>query len=119
MMVIRRVLLVALFAAVLVGGWSFAHRNAERVAVDLLFASFGDVALWLALVVSFACGVGAALLLSAVGLTRAGLLTRRYRKAVAGLEGEVHQLRNLPLSDDDSPVDAASGAPGGGHVRSA
>ena len=39
-----------------------------------------------------------------------GLVNRRYRKAIGGLEAEVHQLRNLPLAPDSE----ARGSPAGG-----
>ena len=35
-------------------------------------------------------------------MARARLLARRYRKRLAGLEAEVHQLRNLPLAGDET-----------------
>ncbi len=33
------------------------------------------------------------------------MVTRRYRKAVRGLEAEVHQLRNLPLAAEESDLE--------------
>jgi hypothetical protein len=41
------------------------------------------------------------------------MVQRRYRKAVGGLEAEIHQLRNLPLApDSDLPEPGAALASG-------
>jgi hypothetical protein len=39
------------------------------------------------------------------------MIERRYRKAIGGLEAEVHQLRNLPLatSGEPTPTDSRGG----------
>jgi len=97
---IRRGLLLAVFAAALVGGWRFAARNGAPVSVDLLVTTTGEAPMWLVLLVAFAAGaalVGAAALYRLAVL---GLVARRYRKKLSGLEAEVHQLRNLPLAGD-------------------
>jgi hypothetical protein len=60
--------------------------------------------------VTFAAGAGAAGLLAVYRLARLGLVNRRYRKAVDGLEAEVHQLRNLPLVADATADPAREGA---------
>jgi len=39
-------------------------------------------------------------------LARQGLLSRRYRKIIRDLEAEVHQLRNLPLSEEEATLEA-------------
>jgi hypothetical protein len=44
--------------------------------------------------------------LASLKVAQLRLATRRYRKAVHGLESEVHQLRNLPLSP--APADEAA-----------
>jgi hypothetical protein len=41
------------------------------------------------------------------------MIERRYRKAVGGLEAELHQLRNLPLATDGEPRRARTAARGG------
>ena len=51
-----------------------------------------------------------------------GLVARRYRKVVKGLESEIHQLRNLPLAGTDSALalraDAEGEAGEGGGIAS-
>jgi uncharacterized integral membrane protein len=120
---VRRILLVGVVLLFLVGGWLFAAQNAEPVRVNYVFGEFAELALWKALVSAFAFGaacVGAFSLL--LGL-RHGLVVRRYRKALGGLESEIHQLRNLPLAPDpESPGDARAGVaarPGGSLGRGA
>ena len=108
MLLARRLIALCLFAAVLVVGWQFAAANKESVRVDLLFVEFSDVSMWIVLSAAFASGAVLAGLFGVVEITRAGLLGRRYRRAVTGLEAEVHELRNLALSPDElEPTDDA------------
>jgi hypothetical protein len=94
----------------LVGGWLFASENRDVVRVYYVLGEFTEVALWKALVAAFLAGaLGVGLLASFAGL-RHGLIVRRYRKAIGGLESEIHELRNLPLAPDpESPGDARAG----------
>jgi uncharacterized integral membrane protein len=98
---LRRTLGLALLVAVLVGGWRFAGRNAQPIGVDLLFATLPEEPVWLLLAAAFAAGALAAALVALFGISRAKLVARRYRKLAGKLEAEVHQLRNLPLAQDD------------------
>ena len=101
---IRRLVAAAIFTATLVAGWMFAARNGALVDVDMLALRLADVKLWLALLVAFAVGAGVAGGVGMLALAKAGMLARRYRRTVAGLESEVHELRNLPLGSGDAPV---------------
>jgi Lipopolysaccharide assembly protein A domain len=105
---VRRWIGVALIAAVLIGGWTLKAENAETIDVDFLF---GEVHLevWEALLCAFAGGfalAGAGWLWTGL---RSGMIERRYRREVDGLEAEIHQLRNLPLVAGPEPPDARSG----------
>ncbi len=104
---VRRLLLLTAVGAVLVGGWRFAAGNQARVAVDLLFGNTAELALWQALIGAFALGAAFVGLLCVVDGLRQRLLNRRYRKALSGLESEIHQLRNLPLAPEE-PAPGAS-----------
>ena len=42
-------------------------------------------------------------------VARKSLVARRYRKTVAGLESEIHQLRNLPLASSEAEPPAGGG----------
>ncbi|HTY17638.1 MAG TPA: LapA family protein [Myxococcota bacterium] len=104
MRVVRRLLGLALFVGALVVGWAFAHRNPDAVSVDLLFTKPPGQPLWLVLLAAFGAG---ALCAGALGLYHAArlrLTARRYRRAAAGLEAEIHQLRNLPLAAQPGAV---------------
>jgi uncharacterized membrane protein YciS (DUF1049 family) len=119
MVLLRRALLVLVFVAVLTAGWRFAAQNSSEVTVSYLAGQTPSVALWLALLVTFGLGAAVAGAISGFELARAGLLARRYRRTVAGLEAEVHQLRNLPLIDENSvlpeePPDVPGGTSGRG-----
>ena len=104
---VRRLLGFGVFVGLLVLGWRFAARNSGDVSVDYLAGQFGGP-VWLVLLVVFTLGVVVAGAVGMVQATRLGLLARRYRRAVHGLEAEVHQLRNLPLAPD-AAADAALG----------
>jgi hypothetical protein len=76
-----------------------------------VFGAFAPVPAWLALLVAFAGGVLFAALLGFYQIAKLGLVTRRYRKAVRGLESEVHQLRSLPLVGEEPRIGGAGEEP--------
>lgn len=116
MVLIRRLMVAGIFAATLIAGWMFAARNADTVAVDVLAVRVSDVKLWLALLIAFAAGGLLAGVIGMLALAKARMVTRRYRKSVAGLESEVHQLRNLPLASGNADASQAVLAEGSGTV---
>lgn len=106
MRMLRRLLVVGLFAALFVATWRFVSGNGTPTNLDLVFVQLHQIPLWSALLGAFALGAtcaGASLIYE---LAKKSFATRRYRKALAGLESEIHQLRNLPLAAPD-----ASGGP--------
>ena len=103
-----RLLWVAVFVGVLVFGWWFAAANASLVPVSYVFGEFSPTPVWVALLAAFALGAAVAGSIGAYQALKRGLVMRRYRKTVRGLEAELHQLRNLPLAAGD----AASFEPG-------
>jgi uncharacterized integral membrane protein len=118
MRVVRRLLGIGVPVALVWLGWQFAGRNSSPVTIDYLVGESGEVSLWVALVTSFAAGTAIAALVGLYQMAKLGLGARRYRKAVRGLEAEVHQLRNLPLvteelAPDGSAADAVRGAVAG------
>jgi len=113
-LILRRLTLVALLLGLLVAGWSFAARNADpRIQVDFWWVSTPEAPLWGVLVAAFVLGAALAAAVCLFEVVRYGLVARRYRRTVARLEGEIHQLRNLPLADEDSPRRAAAAGSGG------
>lgn len=97
MRMLRRVLGVAVFVGLFVAVWRFVGGNADPVDIDLLVFRV-PLPLWLALLGAFGLGAlcaGASLVYE---LAKRSFATRRYRKQLAGLESEIHQLRNLPLA---------------------
>jgi uncharacterized integral membrane protein len=117
---VGRALALALFVGVLVAGWRFAAENSTPVRVHYLAGALEEVALWQVLLGSFACGAGLIGLVTLFYTARNGLIVRRYRKALGGLEAEVHQLRTLPLAPESSgpgdPMAAALSPPQGDPV---
>ena len=111
MSIVHRAVWFAVFIGTLVGGWRFAGSNAAPVRIDYLIGELGAVPLWIALVTSF--GIGGAVMALALfaRLTRSSLAQRRYRKTLAALESEVHQLRNLPVEGGRDAVLIAETAP--------
>ena len=103
----RRLLWIGALLALLMGGWFFAARNDVPVRVHYLLGETLELALWKALVGAFAAGAVTIGVFAVFAAMRHGLLQRRYRKLITGLESEVHQLRNLPLAPDS---EAAGGS---------
>jgi uncharacterized membrane protein YciS (DUF1049 family) len=108
MRVARRVLAIAAFVGLLVAGWRFAAENPQPVQVHYLVGRSGETRLWGALLGAFTAGGACVAALAAVQFARLSMLARRYRKVVARLEAEVHELRNLPLVPDAPEPDAAA-----------
>ncbi len=109
MQTLRRLLAIALLGAVIWAGVQFVRQNELPVQVDLLLTQIPSVALWLVLLVAFGTGLAIAAAICLFEVMRYALVARRYRKTVARLESEVHQLRNLPLADEGASLPA--GAP--------
>jgi uncharacterized integral membrane protein len=99
MRALRRVLAIVAFVGLLVGGWRFAALHPQPVRLHYL-AGDAEVSLWAALLGAFAAGAALAGALAGVELARLSMLSRRYRKATARLEAQVHELRNLPLAPE-------------------
>jgi len=119
MTLLRRGLVVAVFIGLVWACVEFIRRNGEPIAVDLLAVTLEGIVLWVLL--ATACGVGFGLAVLSMGfvMLRARLEARRYRKALRGLESEVHQLRNLPLEraaeeTAETVFAATTGGSGGG-----
>ncbi len=81
--------------------------NSDAVEVDFLLGRV-ELAIWQVLGLSFFGGAGLVGLYTLYQLARGGLVRRRYRKELAGLETEVHQLRNLPLAPGESAAGEAN-----------
>ena len=98
----RRILSIALAGAFFYAALRFSSENAELVAVNYLAGESAAVALWQALGVA-AC-VGALLAALPLGFlwTRARLLAWQYRRTLSRQEAEIHQLRNLPISQPEN-----------------
>jgi hypothetical protein len=115
MRLVRRLLGIVVFVAILVLGWRFAADHSGLVIIKAPGLGGADISLWLALLLAFALGAILASAVAAYQVARLGLLARHYRKTIRGLESEVHQLRNLPLGDDgpvpEEPVSELDGSP--------
>jgi uncharacterized integral membrane protein len=118
MRLLLRLFWIAVFVAVLVLGWQFAAANAEPTAVSYVFGTLAPLPLWLVLLLAFAAGAAIATLVGFYKIAKLGLVARRYRKTVRGLESEVHELRNLPLSSEPQ-LDADPGEHLGAAPRDA
>lgn len=111
---VRRTLLLALMLGTLIVGWRFATENQEPVSLNYVAGELTELPLWKVVLVSFGAGAGLVGVVALFFSARNGLVSRRYRKAIGGLEAEVHQLRNLPLAPESE-----AGAPGGASAEAA
>ena len=105
---LKRALGLALLVGLWIGGLGFIEAHQTPVNVDYAVGEFYQVPLWKALL--GAALAGAVLIGVPLGflLARARLEGRHYRKRAGRLEGEVHELRNLPLVGE---VDSAGPGP--------
>lgn len=108
----RRLLALAL----VVGGGFVAYRfvraNEVEVPVHLVAVELGPVPVSLALAVAFAAGLALGVAALLYPTVRNALAARRYRKALDALEQELHQLRSLPLAEEQGGARRASGGSG-------
>ena len=115
MRMLRRLLVLGLFAALFAAAWRFVSGNGARTDLDLVLLQLHQIPLWSALLGAFALGATCASASLVYELAKRSLAARRYRKQLAGLESEIHQLRNLPLAAPDAtggpapPARAAAG----------
>ena len=101
MRTLRRLLVVGVFAALFYATWQFVRGNAQEVSLELVLLRL-SLPLWAALLAAFALGALSAGASLAYELAKKSFAARRYRKEMAGLESEIHQLRNLPLAAPES-----------------
>jgi hypothetical protein len=112
MQTVRRLLALALFVGLFAVAWRFATSNESEIRIDLLLIRTPPVAVWVALVVAFALGALSASVSLGYEVIKRSLIARRYRRVAAGLESEIHQLRNLPLVGADSASTSRAHAEG-------
>ncbi len=109
----RRLVAIDVFVGLLIAGWQFAASNSQPVVVHHAAGEFEAFALWAVLMVAFGFGVVLTVLVAVVRGARIRLVSRRYRKVVKCLQAEVHQLRSLPLSEQQQALDSSSVPPAG------
>ena len=95
MLLARRLISLAAFVGLLVGGWYFAANNSGSVVVHHPGGELGEFKIWAALAGTFGVGVALTALIAIYRGARMRLVLRRYRKMLDGLQAEIHQLRNL------------------------
>ena len=103
MHVIRRVLIVALFVALLAVGWNFADGNGETISVDYLIGATVPLPIWMWLGLAWISGGLLVALYLGFALVRGRVENRRLRKALGGLEDELRQFRNRPIEIEGDP----------------
>ncbi len=110
---LRRLIVLALLAGFAYVANRIPEENGVLVNIDLLVWQVPPIALWLALTLAFLLGVLCASAGLLYQLSKKSLVARRYRKTVAGLESEIHQLRNLPLAGSEGGAAEEPAVPGG------
>lgn len=95
---VRRILLLAVIAALVVGGHLFVRNNEQTVELDFVLFRVEAVSVWIVLLGAFGGGLVLAGVVAILRGARLRLLVRRYRKEARDLSAELHELRNLPLA---------------------
>lgn len=95
---------LGLFVGTLWIGWSLRAGNAAPVNLDLIWLQVVGIELWRAILMAMGFGAGFSAILVGFAWLRARLLNRRYRKAIARLESELHEMRSLPLAGHDADL---------------
>ena len=95
------VIIVLLLSAVFVG--LLPANNAAPVALHYVVGQSPEIPLYWVILMSFALGAFVTSVPFLYTLLKRGLVMRRYRKLMRGLEAEVHRLRSLPLAGDEKP----------------
>ena len=80
---LRRALVVAAFAGLLIAGWWFAGQHSQPVTLRDPFRAHEGIALWKALLGAFAAGFVLAAALASWQLAVLSLAARRYRDDLA------------------------------------
>lgn len=115
---VRRGVVLALLASVMIAGWRFAAENQQAVSLHYVAGELPELALWQVMLAAFGAGAGLVGLFAMFASAKNSLATRRYRRALSRLEAEIHQLRNLPLAPEPEPNPpgglAAAGPPRAG-----
>ena len=102
----RRLLIAAVFIGVACIAYVFPTSNAMPVSLGLDWPGDGfrtpEIPLWVAVSLAYVIGIATASAALVWKIMKQGLAGRRYRHTLAGLESEIHQLRNLPLEGADA-----------------
>lgn len=99
MTALRRVLLVALLAVVVLAAVLFAYGNPEPISVDLGFTRLEQVPAAAAFASAFAVGWLFGLICAGLALLKLAADRRRLRRELRFAEAEVRSLRSMPLQD--------------------
>ncbi len=116
MKLVKGLLGLAVFFAILYCGIQFARDNHETVSLRLIGGwETRDVELWALVVLSAAVGAALTFLVFIVELLSAEFGKRRMARRVKALERELTDLRNMPLSGGVQ-TEPARPAEGGSEV---
>lgn len=97
----RRVILMALVALIVLIAAIFAFNNPTRVPIDLGVVRLERVPVPVALTVALAIGWGLGLVSAGTAIVRMSAERRRLRRELRLAESELKSLRSLPLQDAD------------------
>jgi uncharacterized membrane protein YciS (DUF1049 family) len=98
---LRRIVLIALLATLLLAAVVFAYSNPGTLTLDVGIARLEGVPIGGAFAVAFACGWAAGLASAALTLLKGANERRRLRRHLRRTENEVRNLRTVSLTDAD------------------
>ncbi len=100
MTIMRRLLAVLLFVALLVAGWRFAHGNPQTVPVHYLFGETEPLAVWKVVLGSWLLGMAISALYLGLAMLKNRVEIRRLQRVLRRLEAELSDFRNKPIDGD-------------------
>lgn len=120
MRLVKGLVAIGLFFAVLYFGIQFARDNHQALSLKLPGGwETVDVELWALVIISGAAGAVMTMLVFFGQMVAGGLARRRLSKRIKVLERELNDLRNMPLTGEREPEKPAPApAPAAGAAES-
>lgn len=96
---LRKLVLIAVFAAFVLAAAMFAYGNPDPINIDIGLVRIENVSMTVAFAGAFALGSAFGLLCAGLALLRMAREKRQLRRELRFAEAELSNLRSMPLQD--------------------